>query len=399
MVEFPSQVPYTWDVRKKYLELPFPMSEYRRRLEQVREAMRSAGIDSILVFGNASDYGDLVYLSNFIPFGKAAIVVSKDDHEPVIVTDAILHGEPINSYAWMTWIRDFVPVKHDPAKFAEALVRIFVQFGAKKIGLVGSENLPMPIWEQLRQKYDAKWQEFWLEFVTIKSERSDLEISLQREVGKITAAAMKTAVESISPRKTEHEIASVAYKTMFEKGAHDRSFPTIINSGPRGGLKHSYLRDRSIEKGDLIYLDMGAMKFGYQCDMSRSVVVGGTNNDQKQVLDVVLDAYQTLLAMMKPGTRTSELVAKAHELEKQSNLHQKFKERMYLGLIVHHAIATSFFELPSLGLPDTILKPNMSFAFEPMAHILDFGTAVIEDTILITRSGTESLTPYELVHW
>ena len=72
---------------------------------------------------------------------------------------------------------------------------------------------------------------------------------------------------------------------------------------------------------------------------------------------------------------------------------------MYLGLIVHHAIATSFFELPSLGLPDVELKENMSFAFEPMAHILDFGTAVIEDTILVTKRGAESLTPYELVHW
>ena len=45
-------------------------------------------------------------------------------------------------------------------------------------------------------------------------------------------------------------------------------------------------------KGDLIYLDMGAMKFGYQCDMSRSVVVGGANEEQKHVLDVILNAYQ-----------------------------------------------------------------------------------------------------------
>ena len=57
------------------------------------------------------------------------------------------------------------------------------------------------------------------------------------------------------------------------------------------------------------------------------------------------------------------------------------------------------FRAPSLGLPDVTLEKNMSFAFEPMAHILDFGTAVIEDTVLITEGGAESLTPYEIVHW
>ena len=34
-----------------------------------------------------------------------------------------------------------------------------------------------------------------------------------------------------------------------------------------------------------------------------------------------------------------------------------------------------------------------------MAHILDFGTAVIEDCILVTKDGVRSLTPYEIVHW
>jgi Xaa-Pro aminopeptidase len=92
-------------------------------------------------------------------------------------------------------------------------------------------------------------------------------------------------------------------------------------------------------------------------------------------------------------------MAKAEEIAGRSGLRERYEGRIYLGLYVHHAIATSFFEIPSLGLPDTVLRKNMTFAFEPMAHILDFGTAVIEDCLLVTRSGAESLTPYERVHW
>ena len=111
---------------------------------------------------------------------------------------------------------------------------------------------------------------------------------------------------------TENEIAATAYRAIFARGAHDRSFQTIVNSGPRGGLKHSYPTARKIQTGDMVYLDMGAMKFGYQIDMSRSVVVGGANDEQKQVLDVILNAYNVLTLMMKPGTKMSEIISKAH---------------------------------------------------------------------------------------
>jgi len=395
---YSSQVPYDWETRKKYLDLPFPISEFERRVKALREIMFRANLDSVLIFGNASDSGDLVYISNFIPFGRAAVIVSKEG-DPTLVTDAILHGEPINSYAWMTWIHDFVPVPHDLTRFAEVLSQNLSDNKSKRVGVVGFDNIPITIWESLRKVNEIEWVNLWYEFLSMKSVRSDLEIILQREIGAITASAMKEAVKSISPGISENEIAAVAYRTMFAKGAHDRSFQTIVNSGPRGGLKHSYPTSRKIQAGDMVYLDMGAMKFGYQCDMSRTVVVGEANYEQREVLNVILNAYKVLTSMMNPETTMSEIVSKAHELEEQSGLRSKFKDRMYLGLIVHHAIATSFFELPSLGLPDVILKKNMSFAFEPMAHILDFGTAVIEDTILITDRGAESLTQYELAHW
>jgi Xaa-Pro aminopeptidase len=224
----------------------------------------------------------------------------------------------------------------------------------------------------------AVWEDFWLPFTLIKSIRSPREISLLKEVNKITVGGMKAAVEYISEGKTEHEIVAEANKTMFELGAHDLFFPTIVNAGPRGGLKHSYPTDRKIKHGDLIYLDMGASKCGYNCDMSRSVVVGGANKEQKAVLDVILNGYRTLTSMMKPGVNTEKIISRAKELERESGLMKKYKGRIFLGLAVHHAVGTSIAEFPTMGFPGTILRENMTFAFEPMALILDFGTAFIE---------------------
>lgn len=360
--------------------------------------MEEGGLDALLVFGNAADPGDLVYLSNFIPFGRAALILPLRG-QPEIITDAVLHGEPINSYAWMTWVEDFHAVRHDADDLAEAISKSLRKLSAKRVGLVGRDNLPMSVWEPLASRVRVEWVDFWFKFTAVKSIRSPREIVLLREVGRITADAMRAAVESIIPGRRESEVAAVANYTMAKGGGHGGGFPAIVNSGPKSGLKHSYPTERKIARGDMVYMDLGAVRFGYQSDMSRTVVVGGASAEQREVLDVIQNAYDTLTKMMTAGVKVSRIIEKADELAESSGLREKYRGRIYLGLIVHHAIATSFFEIPSLGLPDIRLKRNMSFAYEPMAHILDFGTAVIEDCILITSSRPESLTPYEKVHW
>ncbi|MGD0637844.1 MAG: Xaa-Pro peptidase family protein [Nitrososphaerales archaeon] len=395
---YSSQVPYDWETRKKYLNLPFPLSEYDSRLRRVRKAMIEKGVGALLIFGDAADPGDIAYLSNFLPFGRAAVLLPVDE-SPQIITDAVLHGEPINSYAWMTWVQDFNAVHRSSQEFAEAISRSILKFGAKKVGLVGRDRLPMSIWEALAPRVKRMCVDFWFEYTSIKSIRSPREVALLRDVGNITAHAMQAAIEAMSVGKSESEIAGVANYTIARQGGHGGGFPTIVNSGPKSGLKHSYPTGRKMLRGDMVYLDMGAVKFGYQSDMSRTVVLGGANPEQRKVLDVIENAFDTLTGMMKPGLRTSSLVTRAEQLADLSGLKEKYRGRIYLGLAVHHAIATSFFEIPSLGLADTRLRKGMSFAFEPMAHILDFGTAVIEDCLLVTADGIESLTPYEKVHW
>jgi Xaa-Pro aminopeptidase len=44
---------------------------------------------------------------------------------------------------------------------------------------------------------------------------------------------MKSEIEMISQGKTEHQIVATANKTMFEEGAHELAFSTIVNAGPK----------------------------------------------------------------------------------------------------------------------------------------------------------------------
>jgi Xaa-Pro aminopeptidase len=222
-----SQVPFDWETRKRYLDLPFPTSEYDSRLRRVRRAMEEKGVDVLLIFGDAGDPGDLLYLSNFMPFGRAALLLPLKE-PPQIITDAVLHGEPINSYAWMTWVRDFRAVRHAAGDLAEAISRSLLDLGAENVGLVGKDNMPASVWELLLPRTRVGWVDFWFEFTSIKSIRSQREVALLREVGMITADAMRAAVEAIGVGKTESEIAAVANYTIASEGGHGGGFPTIV---------------------------------------------------------------------------------------------------------------------------------------------------------------------------
>ena len=94
----------------------------------------------------------------------------------------------------MTWIHDFVPVLHDLARFGEVLKDILTDNKSKRVGVVGFDNIPVAVWERLTEANEFEWVNLWFEFLSIKSVRSDLEIILQREIGSITASAMKEAV-------------------------------------------------------------------------------------------------------------------------------------------------------------------------------------------------------------
>ncbi len=172
---YDSQVPYDWETRKEYIDLPFPISEYDSRIRRVRKAMEEKGVGVLMVFGDAGDPGDLVYLSNYIPFGRAALLLPLSG-PPQIVTDAVLHGEPINSYAWMTWVREFRPVLHSAQDFADAISTTILKLGGGKVGVVGRDNLPMSIWQVMSPRVRARCIDFWFEYTSVKSIRSAREI-------------------------------------------------------------------------------------------------------------------------------------------------------------------------------------------------------------------------------
>ena len=109
MPHYETIVPYDWESRQPWLDLDFPIAEYEARVARVRAAMRRDGLDCILALGGAGGAANIRYLSGFEPsYGDTVVVVPRDG-DLMLSTNWVLHGEPMHTSIWMTWIEDVRP--------------------------------------------------------------------------------------------------------------------------------------------------------------------------------------------------------------------------------------------------------------------------------------------------
>ncbi len=177
-------LPYDWESRLPWLDLPFPWEEYQGRLARVRAAMRARGLAYLLVFGAPKLSGNVRWLANFDSFVGYTVLVVQPLGEPVLVTDSLFRGEPMQSGAWMTWIRDYRPVRPaagDPQGFARAVVEAAGGAGDGPVGLVGEDFVPYFLAHPLRAALgSAAILDVTRAFLELKAVKTEAELSVVR---------------------------------------------------------------------------------------------------------------------------------------------------------------------------------------------------------------------------
>lgn len=94
------------------------------------------------------------------------------------------------------------------------------------------------------------------------------------------------------------------------------------------------------------------------------------------------------MAAVAPGVTASHVDAAARNVLRKHGLARYFTHS------TGHGLGLEIHEGPRLGrLVDTILDPGMMLTIEPGAYIKGFGGVRIEDTVLVTPTGVEVLTP------
>lgn len=201
--------------------------------------------------------------------------------------------------------------------------------------------------------------------------------ALQRAVD-VGDAAFEAVAARIEPGWTERQVAWEIEMYARQHGADALSFETIVAAGPWAAMPHAQPRDRPIERAEPVVIDMGVRVDGYCSDLTRTVVVGGSENGRfREVYDIVLTAQLTAEELVKAGMSGDEAHMLAHNVIAEAGYGENFGHGLGhgVGLMVH--------ESPRLarGSKDE-MKDGMVATVEPGIYIEGWGGVRIEDMVV-----------------
>jgi len=397
-------VPYGPDARRPWGTPPFPRSEYERRIAAVQARLRADDLGAVAAFSNRGEPGHARYLANFEAGPGETAVVVPSNGEVMLSTNWLMHGEPMHTMIWTTWLDDVRPADRagysnapDTTVAAQVADRVR-EAGAERgrVGVAGSATLSYAVMTELRERLpQATFVAADDAVMAVRAVKSPPEIEAMRRAARISGRMHEAAIAAIAPGVTERAVMAAAHCAGFAAGADALAFDSAVASGPRAGLKHCAPTDRAMRDGDLVFLDMGAVSDGYCADVSRSTVVGTGTAEQRRFLDCGLAMFEAVIANAAPGVAVVELIATARAVAERLGFVDDFMPRGF-----GHGLGCSLFEHPSLRpISTAVLEPGHTFALEPMLIRLNFGTACVEETVLITPQGAETLSGCPLRVW
>lgn len=218
--------------------------------------------------------------------------------------------------------------------------------------------------------------------------KSETEIELIRRSVETNSKAFEWAARRVRAGMRERDLAAEIDHRMCRLGAEKPSFETIVAGGERSALPHARPTGAVLKARQLVLIDMGAFQDGYASDMTRMLFLGAPGTRVKRLYRAVLEAQLAAIDAVRPGVTTAHVDRQARRVLKAYKLDRAF---------VHstgHGLGLEIHELPRIGKKDkTPLAAGMAITIEPGVYLEGFGGIRIEDTVVVTPTGCEVLTP------
>lgn len=218
--------------------------------------------------------------------------------------------------------------------------------------------------------------------------KDDDELARVRAAVALGATLFDRALEVLRPGVKETDVAGEMEHTARRAGAEEMSFPTIIASGARSALPHGRASDQAIGRGGFVVCDFGVILAGYCSDMTRTIHVGRPQNQASSAYEAVKEAQQAALYAVKPGTTVGEVDHAARKLLYNHGLGKFFTHS------TGHGLGLEIHEAPKVAAAQKdVLRPGMVITIEPGIYLPGKWGIRIEDTVVVTETGCEILTP------
>ncbi|WP_067856400.1 M24 family metallopeptidase [Nocardia shimofusensis] len=357
----------------------FAADVYGERLERAVAAMRTASLDALLITPGP----DLRYL-----IGSAAqsferltcLVITSDGATPSVVVPKLELPGLADSAAgelglrildWVDGVDPYQIVKsslHAGSRVAVADAMPALHLVPLAAAFTGLPTSATPVLRELRMIKD------------------EAEIEALRRAGAAIDRVHARMGEFLQAGRTEAEVGADIEAALIEEGHLGAEF-VIVGSGPHGADPHHGVSDRRVERGDVVVVDIGGpVEPGYFSDCTRTYSLGEPSPEIAGRLAELERAQAAAVAAVRPGVTAESVDAAARDLLTEAGVGDAFVHR------TGHGIGLSVHEEPYIVAGNTLpLRPGMAFSIEPGIYFGGSWGARIEDIVIVTEDGCESV--------
>lgn len=187
---------------------------------------------------------------------------------------------------------------------------------------------------------------------------------------------------------TERQLAERLTAEMMDGGADSVAFMIVV-AGPNGSDPHAGPSDRAFQLGDLVTIDCGAVHQGYTADITRTFAVGPVEGELREIYEVVRQANAAGRAAVRPGVVAQDVDRAARAVIENAGYGEYFTHR------TGHGLGIETHEPPYVVEGNELhLESGMVFTVEPGVYLPGVGGVRIEDDMVVTPEGGESLTTF-----
>jgi len=227
------------------------------------------------------------------------------------------------------------------------------------------------------------------------------EIDMLREAGRINAIALDAMRRALRPGITTAELDAIAEDVIRSHSAipaflnypnpnrkhADRPYPATITASINDELVHGIPGPRALQAGDIISLDCGCVYNGFVGDAAFTAGVGTISEQAALLLEVTEEALYLAIDASRVGNRLGDVSA---IIQEHAEAHGFNVVREYTG----HGVGRDMHEdpqIPNWGWhgDGIAIRAGMTYALEPMVIVGDFQVYVRPDTWTVaTRDGS-----------
>ena len=374
-----------------------PDYEYKERIAKAAKLIREKGLDVMLVVSTESDYANARYFSGFWPlFERAGVAISANGDAALLAgPESAIFSKDRSKIEKCFVLKEFRESADPsyPELHADTFKDVFKAIGVTgehiKIGLGSYVECTLPIYEGLKENFPKaeiiKCSDIMVELRKIKSVN---ELACIKEGFRIIDLATDEVIRNLKPGVTELQMVGVAQRVIYEHGAEYEGLPMYVFS--EASTRHAISRScyRTIEKGDIVQLNLSAKIDGYSPATGIPVVMGKLEGERRELVEFCHTAHDWTVDKIKAGVLASDIAKGFYKL---------YQDAGYASNYVYgpcHGTGMIEVEAPWMETDSNyLLEPNMTFQVDTFISGPTFGCRW-EKGIVVTETGCESITDY-----